>query len=301
MADATAAIRIDIIASGAVSGANKVNSAIDSIVSRAGASVAANDNHTSSIKRVGSAMAGTADQGTSLSRNFGTLERSTAALASRLGGLSGALGSLGFAGASVGAIALVGAFAAATTQAASYQDVLAKISTNVDTAKFSMDQLSAGILKQSQAFGQSPAAQAQAAYDIISAGADSATAAIDILTSSNKLAVGGMTTVGVAADGLTSVINAYGAANLSSSQASDAMFISARDGKTTIDQLASTLGTVAPLAAGVGVSFDEITGAIGVLTKGGIKTTESVTGLKSILSSIAKPSAGPSGFPQERS
>lgn len=40
----------------------------------------------------------------------------------------------------------------------------------------------------------------------------------------------------------------------------------------------------------MGVSFDEVTGALAVLTKGGIDTAESVTGVRAILSSISKPS-----------
>lgn len=290
MSEATAAIRIDIVASGAEAGAKRVNASLDSIMRRAGLGSAANDNHAQSVRRLGDAMLGTANSGGVLNRNFGTLAQSGAALTGRLGSLNGALGGLALAGASAGVLALAGAFTAAGAAAAKYQDVLAKISTNVDTTTFNMDALSAGILRQSAAFGGMPVEEAEAAYDIISAGASSAAQTLDILKSSNELAVGGMTTIGVAADGLTSILNSYAATGLTAAQASDAIFISARDGKTTIDQLSASVGQVAPLAATMGVSFDEVAGSLAVLTKGGIKTAESVTGIKAILSSIAKPS-----------
>jgi TP901 family phage tail tape measure protein len=290
MADVSKIIRIDVVTNVDATKA-KIDAAMRGIVSGGKAATSANDNLAGSFSKAERAMMGASGQGNALSKTFGTIEKSSSALTSKLGSLNGSLTGLAFAGAGAAALAFVGAIGAAYGAASRYQDVLAKISTNVDTATFSMAALSAGILAQSRAFGQSPAAQAEAAYDIISAGAESASAALEILTSANKLAVGGITTVGVAADGLTSVINAYGAANLTAADASDAMFISARDGKTTIDQLASSLGTVTPLAASLGVSFDEVNGAIGVLTKGGIQTTVSVTGLKAILSSIAKPSS----------
>ncbi len=290
MTDAVRTIRVVIDPASAEQGARKVNSALDTIIGRSQAGAAANDNHASSLRRLSGALGDASTRSNGLSRSLSDLDRRTSSTTVSINGLSGRLDALSFVRPALGALTLAGGITAVGTAAMKYQDVLAKISTNVDTTTFSMDALSAGILRQSQAFGQSPVAQAEAAYDIISAGAGSAAEAIDILTSANKLAVGGITTVGVAADGLTSVINAYGSDTLSAASASDAMFIAARDGKTTIDQLAASLGGVAPLAASVGVSFDEVNGAIGVLTKGGIKTAESVTGLKAILSSITKPS-----------
>lgn len=170
-----------------------------------------------------------------------------------------------------------------------FTTTLAKIKTNVDEATFDMDKLTEAALRQSTAFASTPVKQAEALYDIISAGAETAEEAIDKLTAANKLAVGGITTVGVAADGLTSVLNAYGSKIESAEAAADAMFIAARDGKTTIDALSSSLGRVAPIAAQMGVSFDEVNGVIAALTKGGVSTEESVTGLRAILASVAKP------------
>ena len=65
-----------------------------------------------------------------------------------------------------------------------------------------------------------------------------------------------MTSVEIAADGLTSVLNAYGDSVEGATAVSDALFVGMRQGKTTIAELSGSLGKVAPLASTLGVSFD---------------------------------------------
>lgn len=170
-----------------------------------------------------------------------------------------------------------------------FKDALAEVSTLVDTATFDMGRLEQASLAQSATFGGTAASQAKAFYSIISAGASSAAQAADILTASNKLAVGGVTDVATASDGLTSVLNAYGSKVASAAAVSDALFVAMRAGKTTIGELSGSLGKVAPLAAQTGVGFDELVASISALTKGGISTSEAVTGVRAILAAVAKP------------
>ncbi|MCV0371674.1 phage tail tape measure protein [Filomicrobium sp.] len=170
-----------------------------------------------------------------------------------------------------------------------FKDALAEVSTLVDIATFDMQSLEKSALEQSAAFGGTAAGQAKAYYQVISAGASSAAEATDILTAANKLAVGGVTDVRTAADGLTSVLNAYGSQVESATAVSDALFVGMRAGKTTIGELSASLGKVAPLAAQTGVSFDELVASVSALTKGGIATTEAVTGVRAILAAVAKP------------
>jgi TP901 family phage tail tape measure protein len=170
-----------------------------------------------------------------------------------------------------------------------FKDALAEVSTLVDTTTFDMGALEKAALDQAAAFGGGAASQVKAFYQIISAGASSAAEATEILTAANKLAVGGVTDVKTAADGLTSVLNAYGDRVEGAGAVSDALFVGMRAGKTTIGELSSSLGKVAPLAAQTGVSFDELVASVSALTKGGIATTEAVTGVRAILAAVAKP------------
>lgn len=187
--------------------------------------------------------------------------------------------------------AIGGVFLKAVKDAAAFGDKMAEVSTLVDETTFDMDALTKSALDQAKAFGSLPAEQAAAQYQIISAGAGSAAEATEILTAANKLAVGGVTDVATASDGLTSVLNAYGDKVAGASAVSDAMFVGMKAGKTTIGELSGGLGKVAPLAAQAGVSFDELVAATSALTKGGISTRESITGVRAILAAVTKPTS----------
>lgn len=172
-----------------------------------------------------------------------------------------------------------------------FDDKIGEISTLVDETKFSMESLTDSIRDQAKAFGTLPTEQAAATYSIISAGASSAAEATEILTAANKLAVGGVTDVATAADGLTSILNAYGSEVEGAESVTDALFVAMRSGKTTIGELSRSMGLVAPLAKEAGVSFDELAGSISALTKGGISTRVAVTGVRAIISSVLKPTS----------
>lgn len=171
-----------------------------------------------------------------------------------------------------------------------YSMTMGEISTLVDTNVWSMEKLNKEIRNQAVLFGSQPLTQAAAMYEIISSGATDAADATETLTVSNKLAVAGVTDVATASDGLTSVINAYGKEVLTATAASDAMFVAMVYGKTTIGEMSAKLGTVAPLAATLGVSFDELTASVAALTKGGVSTDIALTGIRAVLATVAKPS-----------
>lgn len=188
-----------------------------------------------------------------------------------------------------GATAALIFFNRAISMANEFSKSVAELSTLLDDTTGSMNALSMAAKQQAVIFGSQPVEQSRALYQIISAGASSASEAIETLNASNKLAVGGVTNVAIAADGLTSVLNAYGDKVRGATDVSDSLFVAMRAGKTTIEELASGLGKVAPLAATLNVQFDELTASVAALTKGGISTQESITGVRAILAAVAKP------------
>ena len=213
-------------------------------------------------------------------------------VASRMSTLKGIMQSTGFlVGAFTVGIAGAGfALRNSARDALAFSTAMGEVTTLVNK-DFAIKELTQNIRDLSKEFGQLPANQAKAAYQIISAGASSAAEATNLLTAANKLAIGGVTAVTVAADGLTTVLNAYGNKVRGATDVSDTLFVGMRAGKTTIQELSNSVGKVAPLAAQVGVSFDELTASVAALTKGGIKTTESVTGIRAILAAVAKPTS----------
>ena len=140
-------------------------------------------------------------------------------------------------------------------------------------------------------FGTNISRQIEGFYQAVSAGASDAAQATRILTNANKLAIGGITDVTTGVDILTTATNAYAASGLSAAEASDALFVGMRAGKTTISQLASGLGNVIPIAASLNVRFDELVAGTAALTTQGLSTASAITSLRAILSAVAKPTA----------
>ena len=201
------------------------------------------------------------------------------------------LGIVGVAGGAAAAVAAAFSVGAVVTEAKRLDSALREVSTLIEGTAGQMGYLESKSRELSRTFGGSATAQAQAFYQAISAGATSVEAAAETLEVANKLAIGGITDVTTGVDILTTAMNVYAAEGLKASDASDALFVAMRAGKTDIGQLASSLAAVLPLSETLGVSFDETAAATAALTKGGIATSEAVTGLRAALTSVLGPSA----------
>jgi TP901 family phage tail tape measure protein len=153
-----------------------------------------------------------------------------------------------------------------------------------------MDQMTDDVLALSKEIGKLPEEVIPSLYSSLSAGVppDNVFA---FLETANKLAVGGATTLEVAVDGLSSVVNAFGSDVISVGEASDLIFTAVKGGKTTVDELSASLFQVAPVAAAAGVSFGDVTAALATITAAGTPTSVAATQLRAIFSALAKPSS----------
>lgn len=174
-------------------------------------------------------------------------------------------------------------------EAIKFEKAMAEVGTLLDDTS-GLDATADAIKRLSVEFGQAPTDQAKALYQIISAGASDATEQVELLTASNRLALGGVTDVATAADGLTTVLNAYAGSGLTASEVSDSLFTTMKQGKTTIEELSSSVGNVATIAAQTGVSLREVGAAVGTLTKSGIATGEAMNALRGVLAAVLKQS-----------
>lgn len=181
--------------------------------------------------------------------------------------------------------------AVAVRQAREFNAALAETSTLIEGTPAQMEALSGSARDLASAFGGTATAQVQAFYQAISAGAGSIEDASILLESANKLAIGGVTGVETAVDALTTAMNAYAASGLTAADASDALFVGIKAGKTTAAELSAALGNIVPIASSVGVSFDEVVAATAALTTQGQSTSVAVTGLRGVLAGILKPTS----------
>lgn len=167
----------------------------------------------------------------------------------------------------------------------SFETALAKVSTIADTSKVSVDDLNKQILDTSGSMGVAAADIAEAAYQAISAGQDTANA-VAFAGQASKLAAAGFTSSSSAVDILTTALNAYGLSADQATHVSDVLLTTQNLGKTSVDELSSSMGKVIPLAAAYGVTVENLSSGLAVMTANGIATAEATTYTKSMLNEL---------------
>jgi len=195
---------------------------------------------------------------------------------------------------SVGVLA-AGAFAfslgkKAVKAAADFESAMSDVSTLLDgDATEAVDKLGDSILELSKRVPKDATELGSAAYQIVSAGISDTADVMKVLEQSSKLAVAGLGETEEATDLLTSALNAFGRDASDSQDVADILFKTVKAGKTTVAELAQAFGQVAPLAATMGVSLEELQAATAALTTSGLKTSVAQTQLRAAMSSLLKP------------
>ena len=224
-----------------------------------------------------------------LERRFKSLDATTEATEQKFSSNMKKMGiGLGlFAAGAIGLRALGGASKAAKD----FEKSIAEVSTLVEEATFSTEKMRNITMDLGATFGADALKQAPALYATISGGITDAGEATKLLNSANRLAIGGVAELTDSTAVLIKAVNVYEKSGLTAAEASDSLFVAVRQGVTTIPELSKTIGRVAPLAASLGVTFDELNASIAAVTKSGLSTKESVTGLKATFANIIKPTA----------
>ena len=217
-----------------------------------------------------------------MNRSLGNIRGAAGVVSAVLSGPVGLIAGLG--GLSI-------ALRSASRDALEFGTAFHEVSTLLPEGSEDLEELRDAALGFSDVMRDAPVERMRAIYQIVSAGATSAAEATNILTTSNKLALGGVTDIATAADGLTSILNAYGMEAERAIDVSDAMFVAMRAGKTTIGELANQIGFVAPLAAQTNVQLEEILAATAALTKGGVDTAVAMRGLRQVIANVIRPSS----------
>lgn len=168
-----------------------------------------------------------------------------------------------------------------------FETASAKVSTIADTSKKSMGTLNKEMLDLSTQTGTAVTDIAESTYQAISASVDTSKA-VETVGEATKLAKGGFTDSTTAIDGLTTVLNSYGNKVKDASEVSDVFLTVQNLGKTSVNELASSIGKVATNAANYGVSLQDLGTAYIQLTKRGIETSESTTYIKSLMKELSK-------------
>lgn len=129
---------------------------------------------------------------------------------------------------------------------------------------------------------------AEGLFFVTSAGIEGAQA-MSVLNQSARAASAGLGETAVVADAVTSALNAFGSESLSATQAVDVLVATVREGKAMAEDIAPALGRVIPIAAQLGLGFDEVGASIAAMTRVGFSADEAVTSLRGALVKFLRP------------
>ncbi len=145
------------------------------------------------------------------------------------------------------------------------------------------------VLEFSKEVPQAPEVLARGLYDIQSAGFAGAQG-MDILKTATRAAIAGVSDTATAARTVVSVLNAYGESGEKAAETSDFLFKAIELGQIRFSDLAQNVGQVAPMAAQVGISFQELMAAQAAMSKSNANMSVTSTQLRQLMFSLIKPS-----------
>lgn len=202
--------------------------------------------------------------------------------------LGNVIGKAVAAGAVIATTAIVGFTAKGLQEFTEFDNGIREVFTLMPgISERAMGAMSQQVKDFSVEFGVLPEKTIPALYQALSAGVP-ANNVFSFLETSQKAAKGGVTELETAVDGISSVVNAYGANVLSAAEASDLMFTAVRLGKTTFGELAQSLFNVVPIAASLGVEFGDVTAALATMTAQGVPTSVATTQLRQLFVELSK-------------
>ena len=133
--------------------------------------------------------------------------------------------------------------------------------------------------------GKSAVELTEAGYQALSASVPVKKLGGFIRTSANMAKVG-FTDTATSVDLLSTAVNAYGLEADQADSIANKLVNTQNLGKTSVNELASSMGKVIPTAAGMNVNLDQLCTMYTLMTKQGIATAESTTYMNSMLNEL---------------
>lgn len=194
---------------------------------------------------------------------------------------------------------LVALGTASVKNATSFEDGMAKIYTIAKEGQKPMQEMKDELEALSNQTAFSVEDLTEATYQAVSASVKTEDA-VGFVSDAVRLARAGFTDTTMAVDLLTTTINAYGYEAKDAAKISDILLKTQNDGKTIVQELAGSMGTVIPTAAAYNVSLENLSAAYVVMTKKGINTARSTTFLNSMFTELERESSDVSKTLQEK-
>jgi TP901 family phage tail tape measure protein len=184
------------------------------------------------------------------------------------------------------AAAVVATGVAVTKMAADYQTATTLLVTGAGESVGAIGMVRDGLLAMAPAVGIGPTALAKAMFLVESAGYHGA-AGLTVMNAAAEGAKIGGADATVVADGLTTAMTDYHFSVDQAATVTSKLVQAVALGKTNMGDLSGALSKVLPFAANLGVSFDQIMGAMSTMTGQGIAAANAATMLKFGMQSLA--------------
>ena len=195
--------------------------------------------------------------------------------------------------------AFIRVIAEAQTRAIEFQKRIAEIQSISENAFGTFDRTANAVRDIADAFNQPLGEVQEGLYQTISNQIQGAANQIEVLSAASNLAKVGVADLSNTVGLLTGTINAFELNAADANQIAAVFFETVRLGRTRISELATSFGTVAPLAAEAGVEFEELAAAFASVTINGINTAKAATQLRGIINAFVKPTKELSAVLQE--
>ncbi len=190
--------------------------------------------------------------------------------------------------AAVAALA-AGTLALAVKEAGNFGDQINEISTLTSASAENIDSFREQILNYSRDSKKSIEDINGAINTAIKLGVDYKDS-LKLIGDTEKLSVATKSDLKSSTELVAESLNAYGKGLDQAAHFSDVFFTITKTGKASIPELATSIGKVASLAANASIPIETLGASIMALTSSGMSTSEAMTGLRMIISSIINPS-----------
>lgn len=200
------------------------------------------------------------------------------------GALAGVAAASRFAGPIAGVAALAAGVGGLANETVELEVGLAEVAS-LQVPDFGFDEARELVDELIQQTGVASEEAIPALYGALSAGVPPDTV-LDFLIQSQELAIAGVAELEDSVGLLTGATNAYGDALGDPIEASNALFATVQSGVTTLPELGASLGQVTPLAAELGITWEELNAAVATSTQVTQNTAQSVTGLRGLMAEL---------------
>lgn len=170
-----------------------------------------------------------------------------------------------------------------------YEEIFARIQGLTTAPQEDIEAWRGEVARLARQYGKSGTEVADALFFIASSGF-TGKKAIDVLDAAVRGSISGLGDAKTIADAVTSALNAYAGSNLTAEAAVDAMAEAVRQGKMEASDLAGVMSNVLPLAAKLGISFQDVAGILAVMSRTGASARDAAFSVRSFMSVLLKPS-----------